>query len=317
MVHITSAHCSLPTKLYQTVQDSEEEIFTSVFNWLNGVKINDIVAKVDLLNIISETRSNAPLLISMKQEFDKFFNYLEDIMKTEKRSTKDLIGSELSTKLLREIELIDIYEPSSVRSFLQTPVFESMIGGILYEGIFEFLQRVDILGNIVNQLPIIGPIRQTIIKEFKNNLDKTIGGQIKTFLSSFNKVAIGRMVDFILSPQNRASLSKANTRVVDSFLNRPINQLVVSKENSDRFRESLWSTFTSTSLDDIDLILTKIYERIGDYSAVSKIDSDLLRSFWRSSPTSQKIVTNNLKIFLQSSDGQKALNNLLEIKNNY
>ena len=43
-------------------------------------------------------------------------------------------------------------------------------GGILYEGIFEFLRKVDIIGNIINRLPIIGPIRVAIMKEFKSSL---------------------------------------------------------------------------------------------------------------------------------------------------
>jgi len=49
-----------------------------------------------------------------------------------------------------------------------------IVGGILYEGIFEFLRKVDIIGNIINRLPIIGPIRVAIMKEFKASLGGTM-----------------------------------------------------------------------------------------------------------------------------------------------
>ena len=85
-------------------------------------------------------------------------------------------GEKNTNNILKAVEGVDIYEPASVRAFLQNSAFENMIGGILYEGIFEFLQKVDIIGNIVNSLPLIGPMRQAIVKEFKNTMDRTLGG---------------------------------------------------------------------------------------------------------------------------------------------
>ena len=38
------------------------------------------------------------------------------------------------------------------------------------------------------------------------HIDKTLGGQIKSFLSTFNKVAVSRMVDFILAPSNKGNI---------------------------------------------------------------------------------------------------------------
>ena len=60
-----------------------------------------------------------------------------------------LAGVDASRKLLIAVGDLDIYDATTVQAFLQAPAFEQMIGGILYEGIFEFLQRVDIIGNIV------------------------------------------------------------------------------------------------------------------------------------------------------------------------
>jgi hypothetical protein len=64
-----------------------------------------------------------------------------------------------------------------------------IVGGILYEGIFEFLRKVDIIGNIINRLPIIGPIRVAIMKEFKASL-----GVMMMMMMMMMMVMTGRMM---------------------------------------------------------------------------------------------------------------------------
>jgi hypothetical protein len=66
----------------------------------------------------------------------------------------------------------------SRRHRLASPAVVSVIGSVLYEGIFEFIQTVDILGNIVNGLPIIGPVRKQIMTGLKRELDRTLGKQV-------------------------------------------------------------------------------------------------------------------------------------------
>ena len=41
--------------------------------------------------------------------------------------------------------------------------------------VFPNLLRIDVFGNIVNSLPIIGPIRQQVTKQFKQQLDASLG----------------------------------------------------------------------------------------------------------------------------------------------
>lgn len=60
------------------------------------------------------------------------------------------------------IESVSINE-DILKAFMRTKAVESLAGAILYTGIFEFVQRADILGNIVNQLPVIGPVRQQVL----------------------------------------------------------------------------------------------------------------------------------------------------------
>ena len=212
----------------------------AVEKWLLNEPFDQILPREDLSEAVREFQSNSASLESNKALFEKWWLQFEKTIREETRPLKIILGSQATSELLENVEKADVYDPTTVRAFLQNPAFETMIGGILYEGIFEFIQRVDIIGNIVNKLPIIGPIRQTIMSEFKKNLDKSLGGQVKVFLSSFNRVAVQRMIDFILSPSNRISLQKANRNVVQSFLERPLSTVIPDAKFSIMVRDQIW-----------------------------------------------------------------------------
>ena len=216
----------------------------AVEKWLLNEPFDQILPRENLSEAVKEFQSNSASLESNKALFEKWWLQFEKTMREETRPLKVILGSQVTSELLENVEKADIYDPTTVRAFLQNPAFETMIGGILYEGIFEFIQRVDIIGNIVNKLPIIGPIRQTIMSEFKKSLDKSLGGQVKLFLSSFNRVAVQRMIDFILSPSNRLSLQKANRNVVQSFLERPLSTVIPDSNFSSMVRDQIWKVLT-------------------------------------------------------------------------
>lgn len=214
--------------------------------WIFNEPLSRIVPRGDISSAVKELQGNGAFWDSNKSLFDKWWLQFEDTARNEARPLKEIVGNQATTELLNAIEKADVYDPATVRAFLQNSAFETMIGGILYEGIFEFIQRVDIIGNIVNGLPIIGPIRQTIMSEFKKNLDRTLGGQVKTFLASFNRVAVQRMIDFILSPNNRLSLQKANRSLVQSLLERPFSSVVPNTETTVMLRDRLWTALRET-----------------------------------------------------------------------
>ena len=120
---------------------------------------------------------------------------------------------------------------------------------MLYDGIFEFLQRINIVGNVVNRLPLIGPIRQSFVREFKKAIDGTVGEQLKTFLSTYNRIAIQRLIDFILSNDNRKNLAKANRNVIESIIKRPINQLIpiTNTELKLKLKANIWASIITIS----------------------------------------------------------------------
>lgn len=255
----------------------------------------------------------------MKAVYERYWTYLYKMTQDEKQSIKKIIGDENSKKLLNAVESVDVYDPSTIRAFVQTPVFESMLGGILYEGIFEFLQKVDIIGNIINRLPIIGPIRVTIVKEFKNSLDRTVGAQIKTFLNAFNKVAVERMVDFILSPSNRASFAKANRNLADSVLSRPVSALLpMDKGSNEKMRDSIWTAVEKTPIAEVEGVLEYVYGKVGD-----RLIGDIVK-FGEEAPSEgevaaklpasvKRVFDGNMRRFLSSDSGRAAYHSVSEI----
>lgn len=214
--------------------------------WLFQEPLARVIPRKSLSSAIKELQASTEFWDTNKSLYEKWWLQFENTVREETRSLREILGNEAVNELLITVEKADVYDPTIVTTFLSNPAFESMIGGILYEGIFEFIQRVDIIGNVVNKLPIIGPIRQTIMTEFKKNLDKTLGGQVKTFLSSFNRIAVQRMIEFILSPSNRLSLQRANRNVVQSILERPFASVVPSTQMTTMLRDQIWSVLRET-----------------------------------------------------------------------
>ena len=75
-------------------------------------------------------------------------------MKSESRTPKDLLGDELTNKILKTIRGDNdggkkkggSYDVDTVRSFLESDAVNSLFARLLYDAIFEFTTKFDILG---------------------------------------------------------------------------------------------------------------------------------------------------------------------------
>ena len=292
-----------------TILAENDEISSKIFNLLKDFikdeSLSSFISKPDLILVLEELKSNEELWIDNKINFDKYWDKLDEQVRNEKRRINEIIGSSLTDKIVKAVQDIDIYDPAAVRAFLQTPTIELMISGILYEGIFEFLQRVDIIGQITNNLPIIGPIRQTIVKEFKSQLDKVLGPQVKVFLSTFNRVAIERMISFVLSPENKKGLQAANKKLIENLLGRPLSSLIPNKESSNKLKDQVWFAIREVPIKDISNVIDIAYEQVKDKSISSFIDVDKVLE---SSSTARNILNQNINKFISSEFGNSAIN---------
>jgi hypothetical protein len=275
--------------------------------WICDEPFENIVPKQGVALAISELQKNDQFWDANKNLYEKWWLQFDETSRAETRPLKEILGNEAVNNLLIAVEDADVYDPVVVRSFLQNPAFETMIGDILYEGIFEFIKRVDIIGNIVNGLPIIGPIREGIMKEFKKQLDKTLGGQVTTFLKSFSRIGVERMIEFVLSPKNRNSLQKANRAVVASLLEKPFASIVPDKAMALVMRDRLWLFLRESPTAESKSIVDLIYEQIGSTKIIDFADAaELLDAM----PTARRIMQRNIGRFLDTEDGRGLLQDM-------
>lgn len=139
----------------------------------------------------------------------------------------------------------------------------SLLPARRYDAIFEFLQRADIVGNVVNSLPLIGPIRQQVTKELKRALDLVLGPQIKTFLASYSRVAVQRMIDFVLRDENKANFRTANRALAEALLQRSVATLLPSASDSAKLKGKLIDYLWSLSEEDLLRVLGFVYDQFG------------------------------------------------------
>ena len=285
---------------------SGDYFLDSLTNWLKKESLSSLITKDEASTLVREFFSNSSLDKYSSLIRDYFVVVNEELL-SEKRSLKEIIGLENSKKILTFIESIDIYDPDLVRSFLRSPPMERMMGNVLYEAIFEFIQKVDILGNILNNLPIIGPIRQQIVREFKKNLDVTIGGQIKTFLVTFNRVAVQRMAEFVLSPENKKSFLNSNRNVIDLLLSRPLKTLLPESSVSLKFYDDSYRALKNVNIVELTL-LDKIYDYADGNGLEILVEG--LDPILENVPTAKRVLQRNFERFVGSAEGEALVSSL-------
>uniref|UniRef100_A0A7S0KXJ0 Uncharacterized protein n=1 Tax=Asterionellopsis glacialis TaxID=33640 RepID=A0A7S0KXJ0_9STRA len=181
------------------------------------------------------------------------------------------------------------YDSGAVRAFLESDAINNLFAKVLYDGIFEFTQKIDIFGNILSKLPIIGPIRKQIVAETKKNLDRTLGPLVQQFLGTYTKVAVGEASDFVLSASNRESFGAANVRLVSSLMERPVNSLLPDKSVTDKLKDEAFSYIRNVEMEDLRSYLDFAYDFIGDKSVENVVPVDKVLD---ASPTLQRTVDN-------------------------
>jgi hypothetical protein len=218
------------------------------------------------------------------------------------------LGEKTTNILVVRVEAWDIYEPTTVRAFLQNAAFEDMIGGILYEGIFMFIQKVDIIGNIIDKIPLLGPVRKIVMTEFKSSLDKTLGGQVKAFLStSFNRIAVERMIEFFLASKNRPALLRANGAVAKSLFDRPLSSIAPGKDTTLLLRERLWNLLRDVPPSEIITLTETMYDRVASKSLQDFGDAQQLLD---AVPTFRKVLEVNVARFFETTEGANLLKDM-------
>jgi len=242
-----------------------ETVVDRADGWVRGQTFAELFKKQEVKNLLQEIAEDSDYWMNQRKSFDQVVDLVEQYLRQEDRSLKSLLRDGLTNNILEKVETLDV-SPDVVKAFMRTPAVESMAGAILYTGIFEFVQRADILGNVVNNLPVIGPIRQEINKALKQTLDQTLGTQVKDFLGTQSRPAVEQMIQFVLSKDNKAGFGLSGRRLADYVLSRPVSSLLPSEESAKDLREDLWKASRQVvgSVADQSEILDDVFAKIGD-----------------------------------------------------
>jgi len=131
-----------------------------------------------------------------------------------------------------------------------------------------------VFGNIINGLPIIGPLRKKIVVETKKSLDRSLGPLVQKFLATYTKIAVFEASEFILSPANTKVFASANVRLVSSLMDRSVNSLLPPAEMSDKLKDDAFEYLRNVDTESVERYLGFTYDILGDKSVDSVVDTD-------------------------------------------
>jgi hypothetical protein len=246
---------------------STSPAFEHLQTWVRSQSLREVLPPSELAAAVKSLREDEALRASYRPTFDKAVERAEKALREETRTLGELLGAEASEKVLKALENVS-GDADATRSFLRTPAVEKVVGSILYEGIFEFIKGVDLLGNIINGLPIIGPIRQQIMTGVKQELDRSLGNQVKGFLGGYSRLATEQLVTLVLSDENSKGFAAARRRLGEEILGRPVSSLVPSEALVAELKESAWTLAADTPLPSggDEEVIERVYKLVGDES---------------------------------------------------
>lgn len=258
-------------------------------HWIKGEELESLLPQQDCLNILDELLSDKDLIDDSEAIIVQNWDKLERKLLQESRSVSEILGAETTDRILQSVGNIDGYDPDAVKAFLGSEAVAKLLAQVLYDGIYNFFQTIDVFGNIIGQLPIIGPIRNQIRDEAKKSLDRTVGPLIKTFLRTYTKTAVMEVVDFVLSPSNRNIFSGANVKLVSNILERPVNSLIPPSDMTVKLRDDAFEYLRKVEMEDLQEYVTFCYDLVGDKSVDDVFNVNRVID---ASPTLQKTIDN-------------------------
>ena len=219
-----------------TTNPNDDSLTRKVLDWIQHEQLASIVSKEEAITLCYELINDDELMDTFEaavvRNWDASLRKLLNQETANQRSVADVLGDETTTRIIAQLETINLYsDVTSIQTFLESPAVQELFSTVLYDGIYEFFQTMDVVGNIIAKLPVLGPIRNKIRDDIKTNLDRTLGPLVRTFLQSYTKIATNNALSFIITNNNNNNnnnnkFNQANGRIVKSLLNRPTTDLL-------------------------------------------------------------------------------------------
>jgi hypothetical protein len=239
------------------------QLLDDLRGWLRERKAAELVTRDEAGQLVRDLRQDEAFWTRLRPRFEDAWKRGEERLRAEKRALKDVLSPDAQRRLLEAAEAFEP-DPEAVRTFLRSPAIEATLGQVLYTGIYEFIKKVDMLGALINRMPVIGPIRKKVMAMFEEEVATRLEGQIKQFLGGFSGKAVERMIQSVLSDENREGFKKAQRKLAEHLLQRPAASLLPDPATTARWREAVWSGLRETTLKDEAAGLDLIYQDHGD-----------------------------------------------------
>lgn len=275
--------------------------------WAADESLSSMAPKEEVLGVIHELRAAASseFWASQYGNYSRLYDKLDLQLRGDKRPLSEALGKNVTIFLISLVEKADILDSQSVNAFLKTPVFEEVLANTIYEAIFNFIEKADILGNVVNTLPVIGPIRKSINDALKKSLDLTLGKQIRAFLVDYNRVALQRISEFILSKENRPKFQKANQALATSLLSRSAGSLLPSTADTGKLKDRVWDFIVKDiGEQETSALLNHLYAAVGNDRVGDFVDLDAIL---KQSPSLRRLLETALARLVASDEGRRLI----------
>lgn len=209
-------------------------------DWVRDQRIGELLDEETLETLVEDAATDEELLESSRQNFEDLWEWGHGELEREDRTLRDVLGSDLSRKIVRFARENDPSEEAA-RILFRNPAAETMFGNILYDGITEFLSRVDIISAILDQIPLIGGIKGKIQDNFPEGVQGMAEGRVKKFLGNFSGAAAEKAMNFVLSPEHEEEMGEVQANLAEYVLDQPVKSYVPDPKQSRQWREAVWS----------------------------------------------------------------------------
>jgi len=305
---------TLATLKQQPAQGIDDEAIDALIDSLASYATSENIAKVgaslepsrDVL--IEEWRSTL-----QSEEFRKVVQLGGEVLldfaavvKEDRRPVSAFLGEGNVDRLLGSAKYIQASASPALEGFIMSQYVRERLASIIYEAIFAFLQSVDLLGNVLNNIPILGPVRQLSLAILKTIIDESAGESIKTFLTEYTTEASKRLAKIVTAEANREAFSEAWANALGELIKAPVGSLLPSEDTMREFVTSLANqemvapVANRRSLDLMDEQRDVVYEGVAD--AAQEVASAI-----RSSPGARKALVAATQDFVSTEDGKAFL----------
>jgi hypothetical protein len=221
---------------------------TSALRWLEQRRLEDLVTDEHLQTWIDEDADAAVIEERFRTAFERIWDHAVKRARDDERTLREAVGEEGARAAL---DLAEALEPSeeSVRAVFEQGATEELLGTVLYDGIMEFLKKADLLGPVIDKIPVIGGLRRRILSGLREEFERRAERQVRAFLKTASKAAVQRAIDFVLSQRNREKFRGMRRRLTERLLDARIRDLVLSDARLERVRKETWERLRDLASD--------------------------------------------------------------------